>query len=129
TRHDWATKGSSQLWNPHSYGTSSLAGGTNDGQELWDKLVKKYPNFIMTLNGHVLNDGAALLTSTGDHGNEVHQMLCNYQMLPEGGQGYLRIYTFKTDKETVEVKTYSPVLDQYYLGAQQEFNLQLSPSL
>ncbi len=133
TRYDWATKGASQSWNPHAYGTGSLAGGTNDGEELWQKLVKKYPNFIMTLNGHVLNDGAARLTSIGDHGNSVHQMLCNYQTgvtgSVEGGQGYLRIYTFKPDKETVDVKTYSPVLGQYKTDAQQEFTLTLSPAL
>jgi hypothetical protein len=133
TRYDWATKGTDQGGIPHKYPLASLPGGVNDGEELWQKLVKKYPNFIMTLNGHVLKDGAALLTSTGDHGNEVHQMLCNYQNgvigSTEGGHGYLRIYTFKADKVTVEVKTYSPVLNQYDTDAQQEFNLQLSPPL
>lgn len=133
TRYDWATKGASQSWNPHSYGVASLPGGVNDGEELWQKLVKKYDNFIMTINGHVLNDGAARLTSTGDHGNKVHQILNNYQSgvtgSIEGGQGYLRIFTFKPDKKTVEVKTYSPVLDQYKTDSQHEFVLELSPGL
>ena len=133
TRYDWATKGASQTWNPHSYGMASLSGGVNDGEELWQKLVKNYDNFIMTINGHVLNDGAARLTSTGDHGNKVHQILNNFQSgvtgSIEGGQGYLRIFTFKPDKKTVEVKTYSPVLDQYKTDSQHEFVLELSPGL
>ncbi|MGI9427797.1 MAG: LamG-like jellyroll fold domain-containing protein, partial [Bythopirellula sp.] len=54
TRYDWATKGSGQSWNPHSYGT---AGDTNDGEELWNELVKLNGNFEMTFNGHVLGDG------------------------------------------------------------------------
>ncbi len=29
----------------------------NDGEELWDKLVSKHENFILTLNGHVTQDG------------------------------------------------------------------------
>ena len=60
--------------------TAKLPGGVNDGQELWDKLVRKHPGFMLTLNGHVLDDGAGRLSSRGDHGNMVHQLLANYQM-------------------------------------------------
>ncbi len=133
TRYDWASKGRSQKWNPHGYGVASQPGGVNDGEELWQKLVKKHDNFIMTINGHVLKDGAARLTSTGDNGNKVHQIMANYQNgvtgSLEGGQGFLRIFTFKPDKKTVEVKSYSPVLDEYKTDSQQEFTLELSPRL
>lgn len=37
-------------------------------------------------------------------------MLANYQMLPEGGQGWLRLIELLPDGETIQVKTYSPVL-------------------
>ena len=57
TIYDWATKGSSQSWNPHSYGIQNLPGGVNDGQELWDEFVKKHDNFKFVFNGHVLGDG------------------------------------------------------------------------
>jgi len=40
TRYDWAAKGSAQSWNPHAYGTAADPDGTNDGQELWQKLVR-----------------------------------------------------------------------------------------
>lgn len=129
TRYDWASKETLQRWNPHGYGVASQPGGVNDGEELWRKLVKKYGNFMMTINGHVLNDGAARLTSTGDNGNKVHQVLANYQTGPEGGKGFLRILTFKDDKKTVEVRTYSPILDEYKTDSQQEFTLELSPKL
>ena len=128
-RYNWAEKGKAQSWNPHSYSTARLPGGTNDGEELWQKLVKKHGNFMMTINGHVLSDGAAFLTSTGDHGNEVHQMLANYQTAKEGGSGYLRILTFKENKETIEVQTYSPVLDTFDTRAHQQFTFRLSPVL
>ena len=133
TRYDWASKGSSQSWNPHGYGVASKPGGVNDGEELWQNLVKKYGNFIMTINGHVLNDGAARLTSVGDEGNSVHQILNNYQGgvigSVEGGMGFLRIFTFKPDRKTVEVKTYSPVLDEYKTDDAQQFTLELLPKL
>src|SRR6185503_8725998 len=80
TRYDWKTNGEKQTWNPHAYANAKLPGGANDGQELWDKLVKRHPGFVLTLNGHVLNDGTGRMTSRGDHGNVVHQLLANYQM-------------------------------------------------
>lgn len=126
TRYDWAVKGANQLWNPHSYGVANLPGGVNDGQELWDKLIKQHVNFRFAFNGHVLEDGTAYMAATGDHGNVVHQMLANYQLLPEGGLGYLRLLEFKPDRITVSVRTYSPVLDQYHPGNDHNFNISLT---
>lgn len=128
-RYDWEERGSEQSWNPHSYGTAKLPGGVNDGQELWDKLVNRHPNFIMTLNGHVLNDGRGRLTSEGKHGNRVHQMLVNFQTREEGGNGHLRLIEFLPDGQTVKVLDWSPVLEQPFGDDQSEFTLELSPPL
>lgn len=77
TRYDWKERGEEQTWNPHAYGQAKLPGGVNDGQELWDKLVKKHPGFIMTLNGHVLEDR---------HGANVHQRRCREHGPSDAGQ-------------------------------------------
>lgn len=129
TRYDWKTKGPAQSWNPHAYGTAKDSDGTNDGEELWQKLVRQHPGFVMTLNGHVLNDGLARLSSEGDHGNVVHQMLVNYQMKPLGGESYLRLIEFLPDGETVQVKAYSPHYDSYKTDRQNQFVLKLKPPL
>ncbi|KKK47314.1 hypothetical protein LCGC14_3156460, partial [marine sediment metagenome] len=100
TRYDWSTYGASQSWNPHAYGTASDPDGTNDGEELWTKLVRKHGNFEMTFNGHVLNDGLGYLASTADEGNTVHQMLFNTQMEANGGNGWLRLLEFLPDGRT-----------------------------
>ena len=126
TIYDWATKGSSQSWNPHSYGIQNLPGGVNDGQELWDKLVKKHENMKFVFNGHVLGDGTGKRATLGDNGNVVHQILANYQFNVQGGQGDMRVLEFKPDGETVVVRTYSPVLDRYNTAADQEFTLNLN---
>jgi hypothetical protein len=128
-RYDWAKLGTMQTWNPHNYGTSKLPGGVNDGQELWDKLVAKHPNVFMTLNGHVLNDGLGRLTSASPAGGDVHQMLVNYQMKKEGGEGYLRLIEFLPDGETVQVKAYSPSTNKYKTDPQNQFVLKLKPTL
>ncbi|HEY1598222.1 MAG TPA: metallophosphoesterase [Pirellulales bacterium] len=129
TRYDWTKYGKDQKWNPHSYGTAKLAGSTNDGQQLWDKLIAKHPNFFMTLNGHVLEDGLARLTSPLPGGNEVHQMLVNYQMKTEGGQGFLRLIEFLPDGQTVQVKAFSPSTGTYKTDPQNQFVLRLNPAL
>ncbi|WP_425396041.1 metallophosphoesterase [Aeoliella sp.] len=125
TIYDWATKGSSQSWNPHSYGIQNNS-TVNDGQELWDKLVSQHDNFRMTFNGHVLNDGTGFRSTPGVNGNPVHQMLANYQMNSQGGMGDMRLLEFKADGDTVEVRTYSPVLDRLDTDFDQQFTLKLS---
>lgn len=124
TRYDH-TQAQRQSWNPHWYKTP---GGVNDGEELWQKLVKRHPQMMLTLNGHVLGDGLAYLKSRGDHGNVVHQMLVNYQMKPRGGEGYLRLIEFLPDGETVQIKAYSPPLDKYKTDKDNQFSLKLQSS-
>ena len=129
TRYDWTKFGKDQKWNPHSYGTAKLDGGTNDAQQIWDKLIAKHPNFFMTLNGHVLDDGLGKLTSPREGGNAVHQMLVNYQMKTEGGEGFLRLIEFLPDRKTVQVKAFSPSTGTYKTDPQNQFVLQLDPPL
>jgi hypothetical protein len=123
TRYDWSKYGAQQRWNPHSYLTAKLEGGVNDGEDLWRKLILKHPNFFMTLNGHVLGDGLARLTSEASDDHLVHQMLVNYQMKPEGGEGFLRLVEFLPDDQTLQVKAYSPSLDQFKTDPQNQFVL------
>jgi len=82
----------------------------------------------MVLSGHVLADGAGRMSERTQLGNVVHQMLANYQMLHEGGDGWLRLIEILPDGETVQVKTYSPVLDQYNTDPQHQFQLRLQPA-
>ena len=126
TIYDWATKGSSQSWNPHSYPFANIPGNTiNDGQQLWDKLVSQHENFSFVFNGHVLVDGTGYRSTLGDQGNVVHQMLANYQFKAQGGMGDMRLLEFKADGQTVEVRTYSPVLDRHDTAYDQQFTLRM----
>lgn len=108
--------GKGDSWNPRDY-----EGADNDGEELWEKLVRHHGNVFMVLSGHILNDGRGRLTSLNEAGKPVHQMLANYQMLAEGGQGWLRIIRIHPDGNRIEVKTYSPWLDKYDDHPENEF--------
>jgi hypothetical protein len=112
-----------QRFNPHHYATP---GGVNDGEELWQKLVRRH-RFAMTLNGHVLGSGIGYLTSVTDRGNTCHQMLSNYQMREQGGEGYMRLLEFLPDGSTVNVFTYSPLYDKFLDEDGQNFTITLDP--
>lgn len=127
TRFDWATKGGSQMYTPHLYPTGRDPEGANDGEELWKKLVSRYSNVALVVNGHVLNDGRGFLASTGAGGRVVNQMLVNFQTRHDGGDGYLRILEVLPDQRTVRVRDYSPALDSYYPGRKSNFFFALEP--
>ncbi len=121
TRYDWRKYGDKQAWNPYAYGTPKPV---NDGEDLWQKLVRRH-NFAFTLNGHVLGDGTGYLASRNDAGRTTHQILQNYQMRELGGQGYLRLFEFLPDSETVRIRTYSPVFDRFMAAPDQSFEIRL----
>ncbi|WP_439628272.1 metallophosphoesterase [Gemmata sp.] len=127
TRYNWKKFGTEQRWNPHAYPVAkATADDVSDGEELWDRLVSKHENFVLTLNGHVLVDGLGRVTTATPGGRAVPQVLVNFQMRPKGGDGWLRLLEFKADKKTVEVVDYSPVRKQRNESPQNRFTLELA---
>jgi hypothetical protein len=120
-RYDITDTAHPQDFNPHQYGT---AGGVNDGEELWQKLVRKHA-FVMVLNGHVLGDGTGYLASVTDKGNTCHQMMSNYQFRALGGEGYMRLLEFQSDNKTVKIYTYSPLYDAFLVEPDQNYTITL----
>ncbi len=95
-------------YSPHNYGVEAY--GVNDGQEMWDELVSLHENIYLVVSGHVAGAGAGRLTSQGLAGNDVHQVLANFQGWDNGGDGWLRVMTFVPDEDRIDVETFSPTL-------------------
>jgi hypothetical protein len=114
-----------QMWGPKSYGLGSL--DVADGQEIWDALVSRHAGVVAVLCGHTLNDGLGQAVSQG--AGEVHEILANYQMYAQGGEGYLRLMHFDTATGKVNVTTYSPWLDAFKRDAYNEFQLDYASHL
>ncbi len=106
-----------QRASPHGWG--------NDGEELWQKLVRRHRNVMIVLSGHVSTGGLGYLASEGDYGNTVHQMMVDYEKLRGGGMGFLRLLEFLPDGKTVQVRTWSPVLRESRSSELEEFRLEL----
>lgn len=122
TRYDWHRFGKWQHWNPHNY---EMAWATEDdvcdGEELWRYLVSRHENIVLTLNGHVLGNGLGHVTSQTPGGRRINQLLVNFQMRPQGGDGWLRLMEFRPDGKTVQVYDYSPTRDQRNISRKNQF--------
>jgi hypothetical protein len=128
TRYNWAKYRGKQKWNPHAYAIArATKDDVTDGEELWNRLVSRHENFILTLNGHVLGDGLGKVITRTPGGRDVPQVLVNYQMRPKGGDGWLRLLEFKADGKTVEVYDFSPTRKQRNEGTQNRFTMTTAP--
>lgn len=84
-------------------------------QRILDEVVATNPNVKMVFSGHY----HSALTRTDQFDDDgdgvadrnVYSMLFDYQGLPEGGQGFLRLLHFDTVGERMIVRTYSPSLE------------------
>ncbi|SIT14638.1 LamG-like jellyroll fold domain-containing protein [Achromobacter sp. MFA1 R4] len=80
------------------------------GLMLWDKLIRDNDQIFMTLNGHY--HGAAHLTKTNAFGNAVEEMVVDYQMAYQGGNGLMRLYEFDLTNNEIRVLSFSPWVPQ-----------------
>jgi len=80
----------------------------NSGEVIWQTLVRYNPQIFMVLCGHVHGQGSQV--SRNDAGLEVFELLSDYQMLDNGGNGFLRVMTFDPAAGSIRVRTWSPTL-------------------
>jgi hypothetical protein len=99
-------------------------GQDNNGEDMWWKLVRKYPNIHLVLSGHVVQgDGTGRRMDVGLNGNLVNQILADYQSDPLGGEGYLRIMRISPSQNRVSVTTYSPYLNTFKTDDHNQFTV------
>lgn len=116
TRFDWKS-GRKQRGSPHGAG--------NDGEEVWQKLVRRHAGVMLVLSGHVATGGLGYRADAGEHGNVVHQMLVDYQKSKRGGDAFLRLLEFLPDGKTVQARSYSPARKRYKTDPQNQFTFTL----
>ena len=73
------------------------------------------------MSGHILNDGTGSLIGTGDNGNLVYQILANYQMQANGGNGFMRLINIDPDLNIANVQSFSPHTGQLLLDPENNF--------
>jgi hypothetical protein len=89
------------------------------GQAIYETL-KGNANLFLMLAGHRHGEGRRTDTFNG---NTVHTLLANYQEGTNGGDGWLRIMEFSPANNQIQVRTYSPTLNQFESDADSQFTL------
>jgi formylglycine-generating enzyme required for sulfatase activity len=89
----------------------SIGPDRNKPQEVFDTLVKPFNQVYMVICGHMF--AIYNLEKTNNAGNTVHEVLCDYQSLPNGGNGFLRIMEFRPAENKIYNSSFSPTLGRY----------------
>ncbi len=93
----------------------------NVGEKLWNKFIRRHANIFMVVCGHV--GGVRHQTAVNNAGRKVHEILCDYQSLPNGGDGWLLTLRFVPAENKIHAVAYSPLLDQYNRDPEHTYTL------
>lgn len=100
-------------------GTGNPAPFSPQGRALYERL-KHNPNLFLLLGGHIHGEGRR---TDVFEGRTVHSVLQDYQSRPNGGDGWLRTFTFSPARNTITAHTWSPSFERYERDADSEFTL------
>ena len=91
----------------------------------WTDFVSQQCSIKLVLSGHYHQGdlGEANRSDLNRCGDPVQQILTDYQDRANGGDGWLRYYTFNPTAATMTATTYSPKLNQYETDADSAFTV------
>ena len=102
----------------HDY-LSPFGGRTGSGDAIFYDLIDDNSQVFMVLSGH--NPGEGHQTVVNADGFDVFEMVANYQRRPQGGEGWMQLIEFDPANDQINVKTYSPSLDEFQVTRNSEF--------
>lgn len=79
---------------------------TQYGQHLWDYLIADHDQIFLTLSGH--NHGAGYRVQQNSAGNDVVEILMDYQMAYQGGNGLMGVLEFDLTNDHLQLAAFSP---------------------
>lgn len=112
-----------QSYSPYAASKYGIGAGnsSNDGQEMFDKLVKKHSNIFMVFSGHNSSDDIVYRKDFGENGNTIHSFLIDAQgTFYSDSCDVLAMFKFNEYEKKAYVYWYSPEKNQY-LNRQNQF--------
>ena len=104
------------------------SGGTpnqgNTGEQVFQKLVYLNPQIFLVMNGHF--SGEYSQVSTNVAGQEVLELVVDYQSRQNGGDGWMRLMSFRPDDNRIDVQTYSPTRNEFEIDSDSQFSFALN---
>lgn len=112
-----------QNYSPYAPNKYGIGGGntSNDGQEMFDKFIKRQPNVFMVFSGHNSSDDIIYRTDKGLYGNTIHSFLIDAQgSFFTAACDVLAMFKINEYKKEASVYWYSPN-ENKYLNRQNQF--------
>ena len=104
----------------------------NNGDQMWEKFVKKHSNIVMVLSGHDPSAYVVVNQDKGEKGNVITQMLIDPQGVDASNlTGAVALLHFSADGSKVSVEYYATLQGAYY-RSENQFDLEVevvSPAL
>ncbi len=93
--------------------------------DFFNNFLRVNRQVYMAICGH--NDGQYRQVSTSAYGLPIHEILVDYQdSWPNGGNGFLRIMTYRPGANRIEVQSYSPYTGSFDPGGDDTFDLSVN---
>ena len=107
----------------------ATSGGYNNGDHMWELLIKNHENIVLVLSGHDPCDNIVMAQNEGKNGNTVTQLLIDPQGVDasQGATGMVAMLYFSEDGKNVTVEYYSTVKEQYFM-TENQFSFTLDPA-
>lgn len=83
-----------------------------NAEKLFQEFISKEKQIYMVQCGHY--DAEYYQVSQNSFDLPVHEMLVDFQSLPQGGEGYMRLLRYDLEGGRIHVQTYSPTLDRFH---------------
>lgn len=99
----------------------SQFGGVLNGDQIWDRFVRKHKNIVLVLCGHTSSDHILIRNDVGDNGNIITTMLINPQDVDTKfkGLGMVATLHLREDDNTVQLRYYSSIKEKYFTKSSQ----------
>jgi hypothetical protein len=103
--------------------SGTITGRANglSASQVWDQLIFPNCNVFLVVNGHY--PGESNTATNNSCGRPVQQALTDYQSRANGGDGWLRYYTFRPATNEIDAVTYSPTLASFETDANSQFTM------
>lgn len=85
----------------------------NDGEMIWNKLLKHHNNVIAVFSGHHVPKNVCVRTDASPKGNLIIQSFQNWQEEENGGSGRMRFVQYDEELNQVLSKVYNPVIKAF----------------
>lgn len=110
--HEYLTRAGKRI-SEESYAELQLRNTTwTTPEQVWQQLVKNNDNIVCVLCGH--NGFSAQLFSENSVGRKVPQILFNLQYQNNGGDGWIQLWEFPQQGDSVSVSVYNTITREFH---------------